>query len=291
MLLLQIFINGILIGGIYGLISIGLTLIFGVVRVINFAHGEFLMLSMYTTYFFFYYFKLDPYLSIFIVTPLLFMIGLMSHRLIIKPVLSAPALIQMFITFMLSITLQNLALLVWKADYRSIKVVSSALRYAEINISVSRLFAFVIAAVISVLIYLFLEKTYSGKAISAIAQDRDAARLMGINVDRMYMVTFGIGSACVGVAGSLLMPIYYVFPGIGTSFVMVAFVVVVLGGMGNLIGAILGGLIIGLVESFSSYLFTTELSQAFYYLIFIAVLIFRPQGLMGILGAEEMGLK
>lgn len=290
-ILLQVFINGILIGGIYGLISIGLTLIFGVTRVINFAHGEFLMLSMYTTYFLFYYFKLDPYLSIVIVTPLLFTIGLMTQKIIIKPILNAPPLIQMFITFMLAIILQNLALLIWKADYRSIEAITSTLKYGEVRISVARLVAFVIAAVISVFVYLFLEKTYSGTAISSIAQDRDAAKLMGVNVDRMYLITFGIGSACVGVAGCILMPIYYVFPSIGTSFVMVAFVVVVLGGFGNIIGAMIGGLIIGLVESFSSYYFTAELSQAFYYFIFVTVLIFRPQGLMGIAGAEEMGMK
>lgn len=290
-IVLQVFINGILIGGMYALISIGLTLIFGVIRVINFAHGDFLMVSMYATFFLFHYFGLEPYFAIIFVAPFLFLIGLTMQRFVIKPVLKFPSLIQMFITLMLSVVLQNVALLLFKADYRSIQTMGSVLTFGEIRIGVSRLIAFVIAGIISFGIYLFLEKTYTGTAISCIAQDRDAARLMGIDVDKMYLLTFGISSACAGIAGCVLMPIYSVYPSVGVSFVMICFVVVVLGGMGNIIGAMIGGLIIGIVESFSSYFFTAELSQPFYFLIFIGVLLFRPQGLMGIVGAEEMGLK
>jgi branched-chain amino acid transport system permease protein len=290
---LQLTINGLLQGGIYSIISIGLTLIFGVTRIVNFAHGEFLMLAMYATFFLFQFAGIDPYLSLLIVTPLLFVLGICSERLVIHPILNAPSFMQIFATVGLSVALQNAALFFWTADYRSVKTgySSQTLVASDLLISVPRLIAFGAAVLISWGIFLYLKKTYTGKAIRAVAQNRTASTLMGINIRKIYFLTFGLGTALVGMAGVLLMPVYYVFPTVGGLFVLTAFVVVVLGGMGNLTGAFAGGLIIGLVESYSGFYLATQLKEAVYFIIFILVLFLKPSGLYGIVGSEEMGEK
>jgi branched-chain amino acid transport system permease protein len=290
---LQLTINGLLQGGIYSLISIGLTLIFGVTRIVNFAHGEFLMLAMYATFFLFHFVGVDPYLSILIVTPLLFVLGICSERLVIHPILNAPSFMQIFATVGLSIALQNAALFFWSADYRSVKTTYAGMMVpaGEFLISFARLMAFLAAIVISYGVFLYLKKTYTGKAIRAVAQNRTAATLMGINIRQIYLFTFGLGTALVGIAGALLMPIYYVFPTVGGLFVLTAFVVVVLGGLGNMTGAFIGGLVIGLVESYSGFYGATQLKEAVYFVIFILVLLLKPSGFYGIVGAEEIGEK
>jgi branched-chain amino acid transport system permease protein len=290
---LQLTINGLLLGGIYSLIAIGLTLIFGVVRIINFAQGEFLMIGMFATFWIFSLLKIDPYLALFIFTPLLFLLGMGTERLIIKPIQNAPPIAQIFSTFGLSIVLQNGALMFWKSDYRSLETSYSnaVISWAGLMINVPRLVAFGVAVGIVIFLYLFLQRTYLGKAMNAVAQDRDAAQLMGVDINRVYMLAFGLGIGLEGLAGALLMPIYATYPTVGFTFGLIAFVVVVLGGLGNMIGAFLGGLVIGLVESFSGFYISPELNTAIYFLIFVLVLIVRPSGLMGIVGAEEMGLK
>ena len=291
--LIQLTINGLLLGGIYSLISIGLTLIFGVTRIINFAHGEFLMLAMYVAFWLFHLAGVDPYLSLLAVTPLLFIAGLISERLVIHPILDAPSSMQIFATVGLSVAMQNAALFLWTADYRTIKTAYSTktIMVSDILISFPRLIAFGATVLISWGIFLYLKKTYTGKAIRAVAQNRTASTLMGINIRKIYLFTFGLGTALVGIAGALLMPIYYVFPTVGGLFVLTAFVVVVLGGLGNMTGAFVGGLIIGLVESYSGFFLATQLKEAVYFFIFILVLVLKPSGLYGIVGAEEMGLK
>jgi len=291
--ILQLTINGLLLGGIYALIAIGLTLIFGVVRIINFAQGEFLMIGMFATFWIFSLLKIDPYIAIFIFTPLLFLLGMGTERVIIKPIQNAPALAQIFSTFGLSIVLQNGALMFWKSDYRSIETAYSnaMVSWAGLMINVPRLIAFLVAVGIVIFLYLFLQRTYLGKAMSAVAQDRDAAQLMGVDINKIYMLAFGLGIGLEGLAGALIMPIYATYPTVGFTFGLIAFVVVVLGGLGNMIGAFLGGLVIGLVESFSGFYISPELNTAIYFLIFVLVLIIRPQGLMGVVGAQEMGLK
>lgn len=290
---LQLTINGLLLGGIYSLIAIGLTLIFGVVRIINFAQGEFLMIGMFATFWIFSLLKIDPYLALFIFTPLLFLLGMGTERLIIKPIQNAPPIAQIFSTFGLSIVLQNGALMFWKSDYRSLETSYSnaVISWAGLMINVPRLVAFGVAVGIVIFLYLFLQRTYLGKAMNAVAQDRDAAQLMGVDINRVYMLAFGLGIGLEGLAGALIMPIYATYPTVGFTFGLIAFVVVVLGGLGNMIGAFLGGLVIGLVESFSGFYISPELNTAIYFLIFVLVLIVRPSGLMGIVGAEEMGLK
>ncbi len=291
-ILAQVAVSGILLGGVYALISIGLTLIFGVLRVVNFAHGEFLMIAMYASFWLFHRYALDPYVSIVIVVALLFAVGVVVQFLVIRPILNTSPSMQIAATVGLSTLLQNLALVTLTANYYSVqtRLSRAVLALGPLNLGVARVVAFVVALGITGLLFLFLQRTYIGKAIRCTAQDRTAARLMGINIERVYLVTFAIGSALVGVAGALLTPLYPVFPTVGTYFVLAAFVVVVLGGLGNLTGALLGGFIIGLVEAFSGF-YVPELKEAVYFVVFIIVLLVRPTGLFGVVGAEEVGLK
>jgi branched-chain amino acid transport system permease protein len=281
--LLQLLVNGLLLGGIYALISIGLTLIFGVLEIINFAHGEFLMIGMYLTYAFFHFFGIDPYVSLLFILPISFLIGISVQKIIIQPLLNSPPLNQIFATIGLSIVLQNLALWLFKADYRTIET-----SYAKMNLflgdlifNLPRLIAFFIALSMILTLFLFLKMTYTGMAIRALAQQRRAAMLMGINVYRTYTIAFGIGIACVGAAGTILMPIYFVFPTVGSLFVLAAFVVVILGGYNSLVGSLLAGLIIGVIEAFSGFFISPHLKEAVYFTIFIFILLFRPTGLLG----------
>ena len=281
--ILQLIINGLLLGGVYALISIGLTLIFGVLEIVNFAHGEFLMLSMYASYFLFHLFGIDPYLGMLVVVPLFFLIGIAVQRTTIQPILDAPPLNQIFMTVGLSMVLQNAALFFWTADYRTVKTAYAALtlKISGLIISFPRLVAFLFAMTIIATLLIYLKKTYTGKSIRALAQDRKAAMLMGINVYRTYQIAFGIGTACVGAAGAMLVPIYVVFPSVGALFVLIAFVVVILGGYNSLIGALVGGLVIGVVEQFSGFFISPHLKEAVYFFIFILILLFRPTGLFG----------
>ncbi len=280
---IQLIINGVLLGGIYALISIGLTLIFGVLEIINFAHGEFLMLAMYASYWLFQLLGVDPYVSLLIVVPAFFLMGLGVQRIIIQPIIHAPPLNQIFATVGLSLVLQNVALFVWKADYRTVRTAYSTmcLKAGGLMISFPRLVAFILALSIIAALLIFLKETYTGKAIRALAQERRAAMLMGINIYRTYQIAFGIGIACVGAAGAILIPIYYAFPTVGSLFVLIAFVVVILGGYNSLIGALIGGLIIGVVEAFSGFFLSPHLKEAVYFVIFILILLIRPTGLFG----------
>lgn len=281
----QTLISGILMGGIYALVSIGLTLIFGVMNVVNFAHGEFLMLAMYLTYWLFHYFHLDPYLAIFLVTPALFIVGVLTQKLIMQYLVDKEHYTQIFATVGLSIAMANAALFFWKADYRMVKTsyTTSVIEVGQLVVSYPRLVSFLVAIAITFLLFVFLKYTYLGKAIRATSQDNQGAKLMGVNIRRVYVITLGIGSACVGVAGALLMPIYYAFPNVGLQFVLIAFVCVVLGGMGNITGAFFGGLIIGLVESFSGFFIGPDLKEAVYFIVFILVLLIKPSGLFGLI--------
>ena len=281
--ILQLVINGLLLGGMYALISIGLTLILGVLEIINFAHGEFLMLAMYASFWLFQLYGIDPYVSLLIILPLFFFVGVAVQKVTIQPILNAPPLNQIFMTVGLSMVLQNVALFVWTADYRTVKTAYSGLtlKTAGLLISFPRLVAFLLAMGLIAVLLIFLKKTYTGKAIRALAQERKAAMLMGINVYRTYQIAFGIGIACVGAAGAMLIPVYFVFPSVGSLFVLIAFVVVILGGYNSLIGSLVGGLLIGVVESFSGFFISPHLKEAIYFVIFILILLFRPAGLFG----------
>ncbi len=271
----------------------GLTLVFGVIRLVNFAHGEFLMLAMYLTYFLFQHLGLDPLLAMFIVAPAMFLFGVFIERLIIVPTLGAPHVVQVFATLGVSLVMQNLALFFWSANLRSVSTWYSTATFAvgPVLVSVPRLVAFAVAFAIALVLYVFLRTTWLGKAIQATAQHRNAAMLMGVDVDRVYRVTFALGAGCVGIAGALLLPIFPVYPQIGVDMILVAFVIVVLGGLGSVPGAMLGGLIIGVVETASGYVIETNWKQAVYFVLFIGILVLRPAGLFGVRGAEELGTK
>ena len=254
-ILLQLIVNGLLIGGVYGLISVGLTLVFGVLRIVNFAHGELLMLGMFAGFWAYRLVGVDPNLTALLILPVFFALGLAIYYSLIRPVLSAAALAQFFCTIGLSVFLQNAALLAWGADLRSVRTTysQSYFEIGEVTVSVVRVVAFAASMLLSGALLAFLHYTFMGKAMRAMVQNKQAAVLIGIPVNRTYAIAFALGIACVGAAGSILVPIFQIYPSIGLNFVLTAFVVVVLGGMGSVSGAVLGGLIVGLVEALSGY--------------------------------------
>ena len=293
-LIIQVLVSGLLIGGVYALISVGLNLIFGVVRIINFAHGEVLMLAMYAAFWLNKLFGMDPYVSALLVLPALFLFGVLLQRVIVQPIQEASANMQIFATVALSLILQNLALIFWKGDFRTVQTsyAMSTLEVMNIIISVPRLIAFLVALASILLLYGFLKHTFLGKALRAIVEDNTVARLMGIKVDRLYLLAFGLGAAFTALGGILLIPFSSVYPMVGGPFTLIAFIVVVLGGLGSMSGTFLGGLFIGVVESFGGTYVSPAWKEAIYFGIFILVLLVRPQGLFGKgKGTEEIGLK
>jgi branched-chain amino acid transport system permease protein len=293
-LYLQVLVSGLLLGGIYALISIGLNVIFGVIRIINFAHGDIAMLAMYLTFWLYHFWGFDPYLSVIIVLPVMFVFGIILQRLVIEPIQKTSAIMKIFTTVGISLLLQNLALMFWKGDFRTIQTSysMSSFEIFEVMVSIPRLVGFCTALLSFVVLYYFFKYTYLGKALRAIVEDHSVARLMGVSVEKHYLLAFGIGTLFTALGGVLLMPFSSVYPGVGLSLTLVAFVVVVLGGLGSMIGTFLAGLFIGLVESFGGFFISPGLNQAIYFAIFILVLLVRPQGFFGQgKGTEEVGLK
>ncbi len=279
----QIIINGILLGAIYALISIGLNLIFGVIKIVNFAHGEFLMIGMYLTFLLFSRAGMDPYLSIPLVFACLFILGIIIHKIILQPLLGKAEFNILLATAGLGIVFQNLALMIFKSDYRVIQTSYSSekIRLFGTLISVSRLGAFIVAIVVVAIMYYLLMKTRLGTDIRAISQDSEAAILMGINDKKIFAITFGLGVGLVGIAAAIITPIYYIFPTVGESFSTISFIVVVLGGLGSFHGALIGGLIIGIVEAVGGIISSAELARVFSLLIFLIILFVKPSGIMG----------
>jgi len=293
-LFVQVCVSGLLLGGVYALISVGLNLIFGVVRIINFAHGEIVMLAMYLTFWAHELLHLDPYLSVIIVLPLMFLFGVALQRVVIQPILNTSANMKIFATVALSLLIQNLALIFWKGDFRTVQTPysMSTFELVGIIISVPRLVAFG-AALLSILgLYHFLKYSFTGKALRAIVEDQAVARLMGVGVERLYLLAFGIGSASTALGGVLLMPFNSVYPTVGVPFTLMAFIVVVLGGLGSMAGTFFAGLFIGVVEALGGTYVSPALKEAIYFVIFILVVLVRPQGFLGKgKGSEEVGLK
>lgn len=281
--ILQAILTGILMAGIYALVSVGLTLIFGVVRIVNFAQGEFVMLGMYVTFWLWKLWGIDPYLSLLITMPLLFLFGVLMQHFLFRPILHAPDLAQIFMTVGLSVVLMNAALFFFTADFRSVKTVYSdwTLRFAGITLGVSRISAFLGALALAGLLALFLLKTDVGKALRAVAQDREVCMLLGINPERMYLLAVGLGTALAGAAGSLIVPFFYVFPTVGVVFVLIAFVVVILGTLGSVRGALLASLIVGVAESLGILFAGADLGLVVVFGIMVGTLVFKPSGLAG----------
>jgi len=276
-------VSGLLLGGVYGLVASGLTLIFGVLRIVNFAHGAMMMLAMYSSYWLFALGGIDPYLSIAVTAPLFFLLGLVVQKVVIEPNRRAAEHNQLLLTLGLALFLENLALVLWQGDFRTVKSAVSGASFVlgDALVDVSRLIACGGAVLVAVVLFVFLRTTDVGKAIRALAEEPEGAQLMGIDVGRIRAIAFGIGTACVAVAGSLVTPFFYVAPDVGESFNLMAFVVVVLGGMGNFIGALLGGFIVGLAESLGAAFLPGSLKQLVVFIIFAVVLLLRPEGLFG----------
>jgi len=293
-LLGQVLISGILLGGLYALIGLGMSLIMGVMKIINLAHGELMMVAMYITFWGFTLVKMDPYVSILVVFPAMFLLGVLLQKYLIAPVMEVESILpenQVLLTVGIGLVLANLALLLFTANYRSVPVsYASKTIYWDLKLggqtialsfSVPMIGAFAIALVLGSALFLFLGRTDLGRMIRATAQDKRAASLMGINTKRITYVTFGLGAALVGAAGALLAPVYYLFPQIGGPFTLKAFIITVLGGMGNIPGAVLGGIVLGLAESLGSVYISLGYKDAFGFIIFVLVLIFLPKGLLG----------
>jgi branched-chain amino acid transport system permease protein len=281
---LQLLANGLLLGGAYAIISISLTLIFGVVRVVNFAHGELLMLGMYATWLITSHTGAHPYLTVIPVALLLLAIGAAMQRFVIQPLLSAEPHIQIFATVGVSTALLNLALMVFGADVRSVQTSfgADAFQIGPISIVTGQLVTFVVALLVALGVYLFLQHTFTGRGFRALAQNRAAAALMGVNVNRAYILVFALGTSLLGLASGLLAVQYPVFPTVGQYFVLTAFVVVVLGGLGSLPGAVVGSLFIGLIDSFAGFYVGSDLKEVVYFVIFLVILTVRPTGLFGL---------
>src|SRR5438045_8098636 len=281
--LMQSILSGVLIGGVYALIGIGLTLIFGVMRVINFAQGDLVMVGMYVTFFLFLGFVIAPFLSVVITMPALFVLGALLQRTLINRVLDALPQNQILLTIGIGLVLANTAMLLFTSDYRilSTSYSSSSVPLGGIRLSTPLLYCFLITAAITAALYWFLVKTDTGHAIRATAQDRDAAQLMGVSVRTMGVLAFGLGSALAGAAGALIAPTYYIFPQVGGTFTLKAFVVVVLGGIGSIVGATLGGVLIGISESLSAVYIASGMKELCVYVIFLLVLLLKPSCLLG----------
>jgi len=289
-LFLQQLASGLLTGGLYALISVGLTLVFGVLRLVNFAHGEYLTIAMYCCFFLRQGLGIDPYVAAVVVILFFFVLGVITERLLIRPKITAPHVVQVFITFALSLWFQNLFLMLFASDFLSVRTaaVPETLSFGAVNISLVRGIALIVAIALAGALVLFLQYTYLGRAIRATAQNRRSARLVGVNVDRVYAITLRLGCALVGVAGVLLSPLFPVNPYVGADKILVAFVIVVLGGFGSVVSAVVAGLLLGTIESFSRFYLGSEMKQLIYFVFFIVVLAVRPTGLLGRKGSEVM---
>jgi len=279
----QTTLNGLMTGGVYALVAVGLTLIFGVMRIVNFAQGEFVMLGMYLSWMLATITHIGAYPGLLVVGAGMFAIGYIAFKFLIVRVLGKNEEACILLTLGLSIFLQNVILLIFGADYRTVatSIKDLAFHAGSLSIAVPRLVAFGVALLMVAFLSVFLTKTDLGRAMRATAESREVATLLGINPIRCFAIAFAIGIVLAGAAGVLLTPMFYVYPSVGTLFNLTAFVIVVLGGMGSVPGALLGGLIIGIVEALSSTYISLDLAQLFTFIIFLAVLFLRPSGLFG----------
>jgi branched-chain amino acid transport system permease protein len=299
--LLQTLISGILLGGLYALLGIGMTIIMGVMKIINLAHGELMMVAMYIAYVLFSQFHIDPYLSVLVATPALFLLGVAIQKYLVNPVLKVDSILpenQVILTVGIGMVLANVATIIFKSDYLQTPVpyatkawyLSDFWKKAPIELSLSYPWtvSFVIALLITAGLWFFLTHTDTGKSIRATAQDQDAAILMGVNVGRIRVLTFGLGSSLVGAAGCLFIPIYYIYPDIGGQFTLIAFVITILGGLGSTVGAIIGGLILGIFESLTATYIGMGWAPVGRFVIFVAALIFLPGGVAALLKTKRL---
>lgn len=282
-LILAAFINGLLTGGVYALVALGLTLIYGVLHIVNFAHGSLLMLGMFAAYLLATRLGIDPYLALPLVAALMFAVGWSLYRFVIGPVSRGEDRALLLATLGLAIVLDNLALVLFTGDTRQLEtpLTFAMVQAGPLLLSVPRLISFAVALILAAALWAFMSRTDTGRAIRAVAKEPEGARLMGIRVERIFALAYGIGIACLGAAACLLLPSFYVAPSVGNVFMLVAFTIVVLGGMGSFPGAMLGGLLIGVTESLGGLFLGESLGPICISLVFIAVLLFRPTGIFG----------
>lgn len=282
-LALQLGIQGLLNGGIYGLIGLGLSLIFGVMGVINFAHGQMIVIGMYVAFWTLTLFGIDPYLSLPIVAIVIFALGYLIQATIVNRIIDYPEAMQVVPLVSLGLVLENAALLFWGPDHRSPETALglATIWIGQTMIDVSRLLAFSLAIILTLGIFVFLKKSNLGKSIRAAADNRIGAILVGIKVNRINNIAFALGAATTGAAGALLLPLMPVTPHLGHDFTLIAFVVVILGGMGNLLGALFGGLIMGLAESLSALWLPATMKHLVSFGILVIIMLFKPHGLFG----------
>lgn len=283
MAFLQAVIDGLLIGGVYAVISSGLTLVFGVMGIINFAQAEFLMLGMFVAYFAWQLLGLDPLIGSLISFVVIFCLGVLVQMTLIQRVLRAPPVAQIFATVGLLIVIENAALIAFGSDFRSVSTSyqTSALRVGPIFVSVPYLAAFLMSLLSGCALWLFMNKTWYGRAMRATAQDPMAANLMGIDADRMRQIAFGLGVGLTAFGGAVILPYFTVHPTVGQQFVVLMFTVVVLGGLGSVAGAVVGGLTVGVIQSVSTLFFPIQLQNLILFIVFITMLALRPTGLIG----------
>jgi branched-chain amino acid transport system permease protein len=276
-------LNGLMNGAVYALVALGLTLIYGVLHIINFAHGALLTAAMFAAFFAHQLFGLDPYIAVLFLTPLFFLLGYGLQRFVIGPASHGEDRNSLLVTLGLAVIIENALLYTFRADTRTINL-PYAFDVVEIGtafLAVPRVIAFGAAIAVALCLWLIMQWTDTGKAIRAVAKEKLGAELTGIEVAHIYAVTFGLGTACLAIAACLLIPSYYVNPDAGNAFVLIAFTIVVLGGMGSVVGALLGGLFVGVVESLSGLYLGESLGQIGIFAMFILVLLFRPNGLFG----------
>ena len=282
-ILIPAILNGLLTGAIYALVALGLTLIYGVLHIINFAHGALLSAALFAAFFAFRVFGLDPYVAVFLLAPLFFVLGYSLQRFVIGPASHGNDRNMLLVTLGIAVVIENALLYAFRGDTRTIDV-SYAFQTIDFGftfLAVPRVVGFGAVFLVALALWLIMTFTDSGRAIRAVAKEKLGAELSGINVAHIYALTFGLGTACVAIAACLLIPTFYVNPTVGNAFVLVAFTIVVLGGMGSVPGALVGALLIGVVESLSGLFLGESLGQIGIFVIFIAVLLVRPSGLFG----------
>ena len=275
----QVVISGLLAGALYAMVALGLGLIFGVMRVLNVAHGPLLMLGAYTTFWLFHWFGLNPYLSLLVSMPALFLVGVVLQRLLVRRVVDAPELSSLLLMFGVGIALVNVTQLAFTSDLRSVEYLTGSFVWGPFAFSKSRVIACAFAIVITAGAFWFLQKTRLGKALRAVSQSREVAQVCGVNVQRIHMLAFGFASALAAAGGSLVAVMVAIQPEMGQVYTFKSFLVIVLGGAGNYPGALVGGLLLGLVEQLSSLFLTTQVNEAVAYVLLVLVLLVRPTGL------------
>jgi len=277
-ILIQAIINGVLLAGIYALVTAGLNIVYGVIRIVNFCHGELLGLSMYLTYWFFELYGIHPYLSIPLVCIILLLVGALIQILVVE---GAPHEAQGVLTLALYMAMQGGMLILWTSDYRVINLPPISINLLGVFISIHKAVALIGVIITTILFYFALFKTRYGMIMRAVVQDPEAAEWLGVNTKRVRIVSFGLGALLAGLAGALLIPIYYAYPGAGLPFALMGWVIMVLGGLGNFMGALAGSLIIGVTESVISTLYNAQMARAISLMIFFVVILIKPQGLAG----------